>query len=223
MRSRINSHPVNMTGRSSTRDRVSSQPFAAKVDGLYYSYATGNCQTAQVNDPSTDNYVPRARFKHCAALWDDKWYVLGGAQHTPACVEEYDTLHETWHQHITKGDIPVASVGVACTALGAKLYTFAGSTSDNKFTNTLSELDTGSMEWRALNPGQTHHAPILKRDAAMIAHGRTLVTFGGYGTYLEVMNRMRAGYDNSGVKFEVWTNELIVCDLDKSKVELRGD
>lgn len=205
------------------RARLDSKVISSRVDGIYYDYAAGYIQTARINDASSLSYVPDGRFDHSSALIDDKWYVLGGVlggvQHAPSCVEEYDTVHETWHQHSTTGVIPPACTGIACAALDDKLYTLGGCTEEKKYTNTLSELDVGTMAWKTLEPLNPRFAPMLKRDAAMIAHGRTLVTFGGYGTFTESMSQTRAAYEKDGTKVEVWTNELITYDLDKSELQ----
>ncbi len=204
---------------------LSCHPLSARVGSLYYSYAAGFQQTVQVNDPCSKCYKPEPRFDHHAALIGDKWYVIGGMPSNPSYVQEYNVISESWHQYETQGDIPLAICGVACTSLSSrgKVLTFGGCTRDRKYTNILSELDVDTMVWQTLKPVQMHHCPQLKRDAAILAHHNTLVTFGGYGTFLESIKQSRASYFKDGTKAEVWTNELTCYDLDKSELVCVAD
>lgn len=195
--------------------QLNEHPFAAKVGSLYYSYARGYQETVEVNDPCSLGYIPTSRFGHCAALIDNKWYLLGGVSCPLSFVEVYDVCHQRWRRHAALGDIPEASFGAACTVLQGRMYVFGGRTRDMKYSNDLSELDVETMVWKRLEPGNSCHVPILKKDAAMVSHGRCLVTFGGCGILHEHVKRSRASY--GGNKKEVWTNELIKYDLDKSK------
>lgn len=196
---------------------LGSYPLSARVGSHYYSYANGYQEEVEVNDPSCLNYMPKPRFDHCASLVDSKWYVLGGVACPLGLIEEYDVPCQRWRQHTATGDVPVASFGIACTAMGGNIYTFGGRTNDMKYSNVLSELRINGMVWKTLEPCNSFHLPILKRDAAMTTHGKSLVTFGGYGTFHEHVLRSRASYDKNGKKSEVWTNELINYDLEKSE------
>ena len=199
---------------------------SAKVDGQYHDYASGCHQVIQIHDPFSINYSPQPRFNHCASLVEDKWYVYGGsgggcASLSGRCIEEYDPAAERWHQHATTGDVPFASVGLACTAIDNKLYAFAGCTNGvENFSNAVTELDIHSMIWRTLKPCNPDDAPIPKKNAAMTACLKCLVTFGGYGIFPEnkKIYQKRASYKSDGKTAKVWTNELIYFDLEKSKM-----
>ena len=201
------------------RGRVDSQPLTARVGNHYYSYAAGYQQSVKVNDPSSNCYEPQPRFHHCAALVDNKWFVIGGTPSTLSLIQEYDIASESWHQHESHGDIPSAACGIACTSHNGRIYTFGGCTlCDRKYTNDLSELDMKSMVWKTLQSVQSPSSPILKQDAAMTTLHNTLVTFGGYGTYLERMKQSKARYDfKEKSQAEVWTNELFCYNLDGSE------
>lgn len=191
---------------------------AARVGSQYFSFAKGYRETVEVYDPSTISYIPKPRFGHCASLVGDKWYLFGGVSCPLSLIEEYDVPHQRWRQREGLGQVPEASFGVACTTLEGKIYAFGGSTSAKKFSNVLSELNVDEMVWRTLEPCNSLHVPILKEDAVMTSHGRCLVTFGGYGILQEGVNRSRASYDSRNrSKLEVWTNELLYYDLNKSK------
>lgn len=198
---------------------VDSSVLCARVGNHYYSYAGGDQQTVEVNDPLSHCYKPRPCFDHCAAQIDNKWYIFGGTPSTPIHVEEYDALTETWHQHKTSGDIPPASCGVASSTLQGKMYTFGGCTGNRRYTNVLSELDVSSMRWKTLEPLQAIPSPLPKQDAAMLTHHNTLVTFGGLGTLQGNVKPSKSAYDfKDKPKSEVWTNELLYFDLNESKM-----
>lgn len=191
---------------------------SARVGSQYFSYASGYRETVEVNDPSCFSYMPKSRFDHCATLVGSKWYLFGGVSCPLSFIEEYDVTHQRWRQHVALGKIPEASFGMACTALEGRIYAFAGRTSDMKYSNVLSEVDIDRMVWERLEPCNSLNVPIPKKDAAMTSYGRWLITFGGYGEFHENVKRSRASYHRNGKKSEVWTNELIYYDLDKSKL-----
>ncbi len=146
--------------------------------------------------------------------------MYGGEGISATSIDVYDPLTEKWFLKFTDGDIPPASSSNACAIIKDKFYIFGGhvnSGGGQKYTNALCELDTSIMRWKILNLDNRLKAPLPKRNAAMVAYKNFLITFGGYGVIPAGTHRAKNSYDKNK-KPEVWTNELIYWDLNKSKL-----
>ena len=169
-----------------------------------------------INDPTSHCYIPQPRFDHCSFLIDDKLFVHRGRGCTfnKANLEEYDTVSEQWRVQTTSGDIPEPFSGMASARKGKMLYTFGGEIQAKMYTNVVSELDTSSLIWRMLHPTNPEHAPVPKRDAAMMSYKDYLVMFGGFS--VSAGSSRNATYDKKGVN-QVWTNEVTIFDVNRSE------
>ena len=134
-------------------------------------------------------YEPSPRAAHYDCRISDNIYVcfgFTGDSSTAAMrelsrqVEVYDCYSKTWIQRKTTGTPPPGLVFGACTSINNKLYSYGGYVGgDSRYTGTLSQLDTSTMEWKLLT---SDIGPMKKRGAGMIAlNGEQLAVLGGYG------------------------------------------
>ena len=197
--------------------RLDSSVVNARVGNEYFFFDGGaHASSTEISDPKSPQYAPRPRFDHCSSLINKKLYVHHGQGcfFTEPVVDEYDILSEEWSCRTTTGDVLEAKSGIASAHKGNKFYTFGGEIKARQYTNILSELDISSMLWRTLRPLNPQKAPIPKKDAAMISYQDYLVIFGGLG--VSAGGHKGSKYERGGAD-EVWTNEVTLYDINRSK------
>ncbi len=169
-----------------------------------------------INDPTTQSYTPEPRFDHCSSFVGKNLYVHRGVScsFSGPVVEEYDPQSERWNRRSTTGDVPEAKSGIACAHRENKLYTFGGEIMPKLCSNVLSELDTTTMIWKTLSPQDSQEALRPKKDAAMISFKDYLVIFGGLVILPGSSKKLKF---LKGTGTEVWTNEVTLFDVKRSK------
>jgi len=171
-----------------------------------------------ISDPTSYSYIPEPRFDHCSSIAGKNLYIHRGigCSSSGSVVEEYDPHSERWNRRSTTGDIPEAKSGIACAHRENKLYTFGGEIKPKLCSNVLSELDTTTMIWKTLSPIDSQGANLRpKKDTAMISYKDYLVIFGGLVILPGSSKRMKF-LRGSGT--EVWTNEVTLFDVKRSKL-----
>ncbi|XP_019859843.1 PREDICTED: uncharacterized protein LOC109588094 isoform X3 [Amphimedon queenslandica] len=124
--------------------------------------------------PSMDK--PKRRAHHCAVSVGDSLYVWGGNQNRFAGVhdnEEKRKITSTiqhftpstgqWITRDTAGTPPLGVIEYCCTAINDLLYYFGGACGHgNCYHNSITQLDTVSLQWRELEPTDATR-PVMRR------------------------------------------------------------
>ncbi|KHN00947.1 Acyl-CoA-binding domain-containing protein 4 [Glycine soja] len=142
---------------------------------------------------------PAARYKHAAAVVDEKLYVAGGSRNGRhlSDVQVFDLRSLTWSSlklkaNVRKDDddssqeiLPatsdhnmVARVGQSASLFGSRVILFGGEEMSRKLLNDVHVLDLESMTWEMIKTTQTPPAPRYDHSAA-IQGERYLLIFGG--------------------------------------------
>ncbi|KAG4910850.1 hypothetical protein JHK87_056966 [Glycine soja] len=142
---------------------------------------------------------PAARYKHAAAVVDEKLYIAGGSRNGRhlSDVQVFDLRSLTWSslklkanvrkddddssQEIlpaTSGHNMVARVGQSASLFGSRVILFGGEEMSRKLLNDVHVLDLESMTWEMIKTTQTPPAPRYDHSAA-IQGERYLLIFGG--------------------------------------------
>ena len=100
---------------------------------------------------------------------------------TGSVVEIFDPYSELWEQRQVTGDAPSPGTYYAASAsLHEDLFSFGGSDGRQPF-STVHRLDTEKLYWSQVSFQNADSAPMSKYGCGMIAFGKSLGVFGGYG------------------------------------------
>ena len=139
-------------------------------------------------------YQPAPRFYHCAAQVGEKSYLWGGRSQDFSTsdrktlqseIEIFDSFHETWSKKNVSGVAhPGLIINGACTVVSETLYHYGGY-DGHSWHNTLHNLDTVPLDWRALHSHTQNPAdqPMPKSACGLVSYAdaASLVLFAGYG------------------------------------------
>jgi dynein heavy chain len=141
---------------------------------------------------ATEGEKPEPRSGHQTCLVNDQLYVIGGWNSLKQFNDVFvcDLKTNTWRQLDIK--LPVPIWNHTCVSVKAvphwKIFMFGGNSGDlaesgtaqGTYLNSVSVLDTGSMQW--ISPAVKGEAPIPRADTAMIYDGASnrMIFFGGW-------------------------------------------
>ena len=75
-----------------------------------------------------------------------------------------------WEQKRTTGKPPLGVWGYASAVIGNEIYFFGGACNhDNCHHNSLHSLNVPTLEWKEHFSTSSHHGPMMKRGASMVA------------------------------------------------------
>ena len=132
-------------------------------------------------------------------------------------IEIFDLRTREWRKQIVYGDVPTQCRGSFHVVVGNTLYLFGGYNEPDGFSNALYALNLDTFNWQ--KPSQDPiHAPTPKFLGGMVAFGKRLVVFGGYGTKGDFKETHGATFllnatfgGNSG---SVWNNAVHEYNID---------
>ena len=162
-------------------------------------------------------YEPSPRVGHYDSCISDNIYVCFGFTGDSSAtamrelsrqLEVYDCYSKTWVQRKTTGTPPPGLFYGACTSINDKLYAHGGyGGGDSRYTGTLSQLDTSTMEWKLLI---SDIGPMKKVGARMIAlKDEQLAILGGFGIPTSPTQPGSSFVrDSSSSDGRGWTNEF---------------
>ena len=154
---------------------------------------------------------PSPRYGHASVAVGEQLYVWGGVTEDldalASALHSFHPLLEYWEYCECSGLPPSALLHRgAYVSSGDNLYIYGGYDGSD-YQGCLHKLDTKSWKWQQLSSG----GPMRKSGCGMIAYGKKLVLFGGYGI----------PYDPTqpGAQFvkRAWTNELHVFDVEEGE------
>ena len=146
---------------------------------------------------------PSPRWGHLSVAVGHRLYVWGGQDGNKALASalqySFHRESESWEHCQSGGSLPPTLYYGACASIVEDLY-FYGGTDSSDSQGRLYKLNTKSRKWQELSSA----GPKKKTRCKMIAYGKKLVVFGGYGI-------------PSGAQYidRRWTNELHMFDLEK--------
>ena len=176
---------------------------------------------------SSDKYEPLPRLHHISCRVGSKVVVQGGwtkdfseesRQHLSSIVEIFDPYSELWEQRQVTGDAPTPGTYLAASAsLHDDLFLFGG-TDGRQLFNTVHRLNTEKLCWSQIFPQNADEAPMPKTACGMIAFGKSLGVFGGYGvpkapTGPQSFIKSTISTDGRG-----WTNEFHIYNLSEGNM-----
>ena len=176
---------------------------------------------------SSSNYEPLPRFFHNSSRVGSKVVVQGGRtkdfseksrQHLSSVVEIFDPYSESWEQRPVTGDAPApGTYNAASASLHDDLFSFGGHDGSQNL-NTLRRLNTEKLCWSQVSPQNADGAPMPKWGCGMIALGRGLGVFGGFGvprglTEPQSFIKKTGSTDGRG-----WTNEFHIYNLSQGNL-----
>ena len=168
---------------------MSTKSMTSEVYSLFFYYTS--C--------SFLGYQPGERSNHSTVRVGDNLYMWGGFQtdfpevHNShekklksSVVEVYHLPTGRWEQKPTTGNPPLGIHGYASAAIGNEIFYFGGDCNHQGcYHNSLHSFNVKTLRWKELSPTTSHHGPMMKRDAGMVAmriDGEDyLVVIGGWG------------------------------------------
>ncbi|XP_019853209.1 PREDICTED: uncharacterized protein LOC109582741 [Amphimedon queenslandica] len=148
---------------------------------------------------SKKSYEPGERRNHSTVRVGDSLYMWGGfrtdfpevhnsneKRMKSSVVEVYHLPTGMWEQKPTTGNPPLGIHGYASAAIGNEIFYFGGDCNHQGcYHNSLHSFNVKTFRWKELSPTTSHHGPMMKRDASMVAmrmYGEDyLVVIGGWG------------------------------------------
>ena len=129
-------------------------------------------------------------------------------------VHSFDGFPESWSEPEGTGGVPPPGLSSgACASAGHHMYVYGG-TDGSGYHSSLHELDTRTWTWKQLSSC----GPMRKVGCGMVAHGSSLVLFGGYGIPSGPTQPEAEFVKNSKYTDGVgWTNELHTFNLIKGE------
>ena len=133
-------------------------------------------------------YEPTARYGHCAAILNDKVFMLSGRpvnldrfkESLASQVETFDLFTETWSQEHTTGDPPPGLYNGCCATCAGLLYHYGGY-DGRDVVSCLSKFDPASLNWTFVGK-DSRKGPKPKSLCAMVCFGEVLWVFAGAPT-----------------------------------------
>ena len=158
-------------------------------------------------------YEPTARSGHCAALLNDKVFMLAGRpadfdrvkESLAAQVETFDLITETWSQEHTTGDPPPGLYYGCCATCAGLLYHYGGY-DGRKHYSSLSKFDPTSLNWTLVGKDSIN-GPMPKSNCAMVCFGEVLWVFAGAGMIRTRPIQLGSTFSDLQPGLG-WTNEL---------------
>ena len=148
----------------------------------------------------TDYPGLKARFFHSVATVGDSLFLWAGDQaglpkvHDSTdkrkftnTIQHFTTSSGQWFARETTGTPPLGIMGYSCTAINDHLYYFGGYCNhDNCFHNSITQLDTISLQWRELEPTDATRPVMRKSCGGMLSFEHDgvhyLLMIGGIGS-----------------------------------------
>ena len=128
-----------------------------------------------------------------------------------------------WITRGTTGTPPLGIIGYCCTAINDLLYYFGGECGhDDCYHNSITQLDTVSLQWRELEPTDATRPVMRRAYGGMISFEHDgvhhLLMIGGYGSEPAVQLPHHKYIESSNGKW--CTNEHSMYNISSSKVLL---
>ena len=162
---------------------------------------------------------PSPRWGHFSAAVGDQLYVWGGKTENfhseentlSSVLHSFHQVLESWERCECSGLPPPALFRSACISAEGHLYQYGGY-NESEYQGNLYQLDTKSKEWKQLSNGG---GPMRKDGCGMVAYGKKLVLFGGYGVPSGPIQPGALFFNNPPDTGRGWTNELHIFDLEE--------
>ena len=128
-------------------------------------------------------------------------------------IHRFHPVLEYWEQLKTNSPPPALYSG-ACTSIESHLFIYGG-LNDELSTNCLYQLDTESQKWQQIS----NAGPMKKSGCKMIAYGKKLFLFGGYGIGVPPDPPLQffEKSSNYSISSTGWTNELHSFNLEEGE------
>ena len=171
---------------------------------------------------------PSARQGHISAAVGDRLYLWGGKtvdfhweKFAPAsALHSFHPLMESWEHCESSGLPPPALFRSVCVSTEGHLYQYGGF-NGSTYQDCLYQLDAKSKKWQQLFSSDklkkrpSGGSPMSKDGCGMVAYGKKLVLFGGYGVPSGATQPRAQFIENTSDAGSGWTNELHIFDLEK--------
>ena len=179
---------------------------------------------------------PRKRAHHCAVSIDHSLYVWaghhnklpsvhGGAEkrRTTSNIQHFTPSTGQWISRDTTGTPPLGIIAYCCTAINDQLYYFGGECGhDDCYHNSITQLDTVSLQWRELEPTDATRPVMRRGSGGMISFKDNgihhLLMIGGYGSKPAVQLPHYKYIEFTSRRWR--TNEHSMYNLSSSKILL---
>ena len=162
---------------------------------------------------------PSPRWDHFSAAVEDQLYMWGGkTERYPkeksvlaSYIHRFHPVLEYWEQ-LKSNSSPPALYSGACTSIESHLFIYGG-LEDELSTNCLYQLDTESQKWQQIS----NAGPMKKSGCKMIAYGKKLFLFGGYGVSPDPLLHFFEKSSKYSISSTGWTNELHSFNLEEGE------
>ena len=131
-------------------------------------------------------------------------------------VDVFDPYTELWEAQQSTGEAPVPHMRAAASAsVETQFFMYGGQDSDDKFLDSLHQLNARTYNWRKLSPRSAKgESPMPKEGAAIVAYGNDLALLGGYGLpHTPIQQGSSFIKDTHFSDGRGWTNEFHICNL----------
>ena len=132
---------------------------------------------------ATDHYELNARVQHSAVSVGDSLYVWagwqdglpevhdgGGKRKLTSNIQHFTPSTGQWVSRATTGTPPLGVIHYSCTAIDDQLYYFGGYCGHgNCYHNSITQLDTVSLQWRELEPTDATRPVMRRAKSGMIS------------------------------------------------------
>ncbi|CAA7398442.1 unnamed protein product [Spirodela intermedia] len=188
-----NSHPEPISIIAESRNMLETQDKDVILEGL----AAVSIYDQWIG-PSVSGKYPKPRYKHGAAIVQDKMYVFGG-NHNGRYLNDLQVLdlkNLTWTKVEAKSAVedsnlsntafPVSCAGHSLVSWENKILLVAGHLKNPSEYVTVREFDPQTLQWSKLN---THgKAPVSRGGQSVTLVGKSLVFFGGEDEKRSLLN-----------------------------------
>ena len=94
------------------------------------------------------DFSPEGSASHCAIVWKDSLYVVGGESfHRAKMIYVYDFNGNVWETPHFEGKPPLPRYGHSCVLFGDKIYMYGGVIQNSTVTNELWAFDVSAKVW----------------------------------------------------------------------------
>ncbi|XP_043480588.1 attractin isoform X2 [Leptopilina heterotoma] len=159
------------------------------------------------------DFSPEGSASHCAIVWRDSLYVVGGESfHRAKMIYVYDFNGNVWETPHVEGKLPLPRYGHSCVLFGDKIYLYGGVIQNSTVTNELWAFDVSAKVWENVTvhdecSNRSMCGPLkVAGHTANLVHGKTekmVIIFGHSPQY---------GYLNTVQEYHFGTREWQIVE-----------